>query len=355
MYPLVSVVVPIFNVKKYIDRGLANLFNQQYSNFEVLLIDDGSTDGSRELCEDWARQKQNVKVFHKENEGAGSARNIGLLNAKGDYVYFFDIDDLIDECLLSYNVEIMEKKQVDLVLFGFKTVSLNRDNYEESIFFQERLITSNEELASIYVDALVLVRNGNGFVWNKFYRRSFLQDNQICFENQRIQQDEIFNLKVYRHAQRVYISPFLFYCYYIYETGNTRSRFIADRFDCYKSVYNAFRELQAYWKIKDVRFDEYLYKRFYGNIGQCLRFNLFHPACSWNLTEKKRELSRVMNDIVTQETVHYMLSHKLLGVEEHIYLKLYLMRNMWVLKRCVTFFSMLRVLKRRMTRLIELL
>ena len=353
MYPLVSVVVPIFNVKKYIDRGLANLFNQQYSNFEVLLIDDGSTDGSRELCEDWARQKQNVKVFHKENEGAGSARNIGLLNAKGDYVYFFDIDDLIDECLLSYNVEIMEKKQVDLVLFGFKTVSLNRDNYEESIFFQERLITSNEELASIYVDALVLVRNGNGFVWNKFYRRSFLQDNQICFENQRIQQDEIFNLKVYQHIRHMYISPVLLYHYHIYDTGNTRSRFIIDRFDIYKSVYNAFRELQTQWNIQDTRFDEYLYKRFYNGIGQCLGFNLFHPACSWNLAERKKELHRVMNDTVSKQSIQYMKQNDLLRWKERICLQVYQWENLSLIRVCVVLFTFLSKLKIWMYRLMK--
>ncbi|WP_419082827.1 glycosyltransferase, partial [Phocaeicola sp.] len=81
--PLVSVIVPIYNVVDFINRGIEFLFKQDFTDFEVLLIDDGSTDGSGRICDFWAEKKENIRVFHKENEGAGSARNVGILNAYG--------------------------------------------------------------------------------------------------------------------------------------------------------------------------------------------------------------------------------------------------------------------------------
>ena len=229
--PLVSVIVPIYNVVDFINRGIEFLFKQDFTDFEVLLIDDGSTDGSGRICDFWAEKKENIRVFHKENEGAGSARNVGILNAYGKYLYFFDIDDEPDPELLSYNVRIMEEKEVDYILFGFRVITPSLNNLCDEIRFDEKEICSNEDLRAVYVDTFVLSRHGNGFPWNKFYRRSFLLKYNLFFENQRIQQDEVFNLNLYFYLQKAYISPKILYTYYIYDKGNTRVRFIPDRFD----------------------------------------------------------------------------------------------------------------------------
>ena len=343
--PLVSVIVPIYNVVDFINRGIEFLFKQDFTDFEVLLIDDGSTDGSGRICDFWAEKKENIRVFHKENEGAGSARNVGILNAYGKYLYFFDIDDEPDPELLSYNVRIMEEKEVDYILFGFRVITPSLNNLCDEIRFDEKEICSNEDLRAVYVDTFVLSRHGNGFPWNKFYRRSFLLKYNLFFENQRIQQDEVFNLNLYFYLQKAYISPKILYTYYIYDKGNTRVRFIPDRFDIYLSVYDHFKSLKTYWQLIDPRFDDYLYHRFYYSVKQCLSFNMFHQDCTWTLEEKKKELYRIISNPITKEVFCYMKDHERFSLEGLLYQSVYISGNLELLRVYISVLSLLRRIK----------
>lgn len=343
--PLVSVIVPIYNVADFINRGIEFLFKQDFTDFEVLLVDDGSTDESGRICDFWAEKKENIRVFHKENGGAGSARNVGILNAYGKYLYFFDIDDELDSELISYNVRIMEEKVVDYILFGFRVITPSLNNLCDEIRFEEKEIYSNEELRAIYVDTFVLSRHGNGFPWNKFYRRSFLLKYNLLFENQRIQQDEVFNLNLYFYLQKAYISPKVLYTYYIYDKSNTRVRFIPDRFDIYVSVYKHFNSLKAYWHLIDPRFDDYLYRRFYHSVKQCLSFNMFHQDCIWTLGEKKKELHRIISNPITKEVFCYMKDHERFSLEGLLYQSVYINGNLKLLRVYISVLSLLRRIK----------
>lgn len=344
-FPLVSIIVPIYNVIKFIDRGLNNILLQSYSNFEVLLIDDGSTDGSGDYCEQWAQKDKRIRTYHKENGGAGSARNFGIKRAKGKYIYFFDIDDLMSLDLLSYNVKIMEDKKVDFVLFGFSSIEVDRNLIDE-ISFIEQEIHSNEELKNIYVDSILLSKHGNGFPWNKFYRRAFLEENHILYENQRIQQDEVFNLKLYPFLQKAYISSKILYTYFVYNKGNTRSNFIAERFDIYVSVRDHFEELCNYWNLTDIRFHGYLNKRFYWNVDNCLRFNLFHKNNPWTIKEKKEELKRIMSHDYTIQAIEFMEQTKCLSIEKRLFLCAYKIQSLLLIRIYNSLFQLLRFLKK---------
>lgn len=343
--PLVSVVIPIFNVSQYIGRGLQNILSQQYQNFEIILVDDGSTDNSGLLCDQWAKENSKIRVFHKKNEGAGSARNVGIIEAKGEYIYFFDIDDKADADLLAYNVQIMEEKKVDYILFGFRTVIPSLNNTLDEIRFKECEIHSNEELKNIYVDTFVLSKHGNGFPWNKFYRRSFLLKHHLLFENQRIQQDEVFNLNLYPYLERAYISPKILYTYYIYDQGNTRVRFIPDRFDIYVSVREHFEKLMHYWNLNDQRMEDYLDQRFFTGVLQCCCYNLFHKNCYWSNNEKREEIVRILNHPYTQKAMALRLSRNL-SYEERLYLFLINKCLLKELRIVYKTFSLLHYIKR---------
>ncbi|NDV78859.1 glycosyltransferase [Dysgonomonas sp. 511] len=344
--PLVSIIVPIYNVIKFIDRGINNILSQTYANLEILLIDDGSTDGSGELCDYWSVKEERIKVYHKKNGGAGSARNLGMSKASGKYIYFFDIDDLADKELLDYNVRIMEEKQVDFILFGFSTIEVGRNNIRDEITFVEQEIHSNEELKQIYVDTILLTKNGNGFPWNKFYRRSFLEKHNIIYEDQRIQQDEVFNLKLYLYLEKAYISQKILYTYFIYNIGNTRSHFIEDRFDIYVSVRSHFENLCNYWKLEDSRYDEYLNKRFYNSVEICINFNMFHKDCIWNTKEKKKELKRIMEHCYTKDAISFVEEHKYLNRERRLYLYAYKIQKLFLVRIYNYFFHIARLVKK---------
>lgn len=344
-FPLVSIIIPIYNVSEYIDRGIKNILQQNYPNFEILLVNDGSTDDSASLCDLWAQKDSRIRVFHKVNEGAGSARNVGILNALGKYIYFFDIDDYADADLLSYNVEIMETKEVDYILFGFRTITPHQNNLQDEVSFKEKEIRSNDELKEVYVDTFVLCRHGNGFPWNKFYRRSFLIEHNLLFENQRIQQDEVFNLNLYPYLDKAYISSRVLYTYYIYNKGNTRVRFIPDRFDIYVSVREHFDRLILHWQLKDNRLQSYLDQRFLAGMLTCCTYNLFHPANPWTYLEKKQEVLRILNHPISKKLLKN-LEYK--SFEERLYWNLVLKQDLVVLKVCISIFQLVRLIKNKL-------
>ena len=120
---LVSVIVPVYNTLKYLDRCVSSIVNQTYSNLEILLIDDGSTDGSSQLCDDLANKDDRIKAFHKENAGAGNARNFGIDKANGEFAYFVDSDDYIDATLISKAYNAAHKNDAQVVVFDFNTLT----------------------------------------------------------------------------------------------------------------------------------------------------------------------------------------------------------------------------------------
>lgn len=328
----ISIIVGLYNVSRFlIEKRLLSIFQQTYSNWELILVDDGSTDNTGAICDSFAMSDSRIKVIHKENGGLGSARNAGLDIATGKYIWFYDVDDDADDELLSKCVAKIEKDDSDIVVFGFKAVDVSAQ-IEDMVVFEDKLILGQKQLKECYIDDLLLVKHGNGFAWNKFYRRSFIEEFKIRYANQRIQQDEVFNLEILKYVKKVSISSDVLYTYYIYSQGNNRSNFIRDRFDIYKDIYHSFLTIKCLWGINDERFDRYVYARFFSGIGQCLRFNLFHRKCVWTLREKNIELNRILKDELSRETFEYMSRNSLLTAEDIVFLNVYKVRSVLLLR-----------------------
>lgn len=118
----VSIIVPVYKAEPYIRKCIDSILSQTFTNFELLLIDDGSPDNCGKICDEYAELDTRVHVFHKENGGVSAARNLGLDHAKGDYVCFIDSDDWIDPDMLETLIGWEQKKQTDLLFFGLKYV-----------------------------------------------------------------------------------------------------------------------------------------------------------------------------------------------------------------------------------------
>ena len=345
--PKVSIIVGCYNVAKWLQKGRLNdIYNQTYSNWELILVDDGSTDDTPVLLDAEAAKDERVKVIHKENGGLGSARNAGMDLATGDWIWSVDVDDNVDIDCIEYCVKEAERRQVDVLMFGFYAITPHLGT-KETIQLQETVINTRQELRDAYLDSILFVPNGNGFFWNKFYRRSFIEEHHLRFADQRIQQDEYFNLKVYEHLERCYISPCIFYHYYIYNTGNNRSKFIANRFENYMSIIHQFRKLQQTWGITDERFEDYLQKRLFSDMESCLLFNLSHPACLWSKNEKAAEIARVLDNKDVRGAISY---NKQLGLnfEHRLYLSSIESRNLCRIQLALGFFRLLRSIKSKL-------
>ena len=125
--PLISIIVPCYNIEKYISKTLESVRNQTFQNFEIILIDDGSKDNTGKILDDYNKKDKRIKVIHKINEGVSQARNIGIENAVGEYIYFLDGDDLIEKNLLERANEVFKNNKVEIFSFGFNMVYENEE------------------------------------------------------------------------------------------------------------------------------------------------------------------------------------------------------------------------------------
>ena len=114
-HPKISIIIPVYNVEKYLDRCIDSIINQSLKDIEIILVDDGSPDNCPQLCDEWAKKDSRIKVIHKENAGLGMARNTGMQHATGEYIAFIDSDDYVDLDMYAKLLEKAELHNADIV------------------------------------------------------------------------------------------------------------------------------------------------------------------------------------------------------------------------------------------------
>ena len=308
MKPLVSIAIAAYNVEQFLRSGIKYIQNQTYSNIEIILVDDGSTDNTPVICEELAKEDDRIRVFHKPNGGLGSARNVGIKNAQGEYLYFFDVDDSLDSNYICESVSFAEEKKVDLIIYSYYA-RFSNSTKEEYIGTPDIEIHNNEQLKEVFCNKLLWMKHGNGFVWNKFYRLSFLKQNNILFGNLRIQQDEPFNLQIYPLINDVYICSKAYYHYILYVNNNAGSRYLPDKTDIVSNVYNSFMKLYLSWNLNDKAVIDYIYHRYVSGIFNVVTCNYFHKDCHLSEKERYRIINNILNNPELLEVMKYTSIH----------------------------------------------
>lgn len=234
--PLVSVVVPVYNVETYLTECVDSIVGQTYGNLELLLIDDGSKDSSGEICDDYAAKDHRVRVIHKENGGVSSARNLGIDQAQGEYLVFVDSDDRIDPTMVEKMVNAITRYRTDLVICGYERF---RDDWSQAfrISAYSTIIFQNlSELAGVYTAA-----GTNMFgvsIWAKMYNLQIIRQNSISFrEDISYEEDCVFNLDYFNHVQYTCV---LNECLYSYRQMD-QSLSKGYRRDSYRFLVNGYR------------------------------------------------------------------------------------------------------------------
>lgn len=225
----ISVIVPVYNVSPYLQRCFNSIINQTYSDLEIILVDDGSTDGSGELCDRLAEQDDRVRVFHKPNGGLGSARNVGIQAAKGNYLGFVDSDDWIEPTMYATILKLMQENRAQIGACGIRRVTESGDSsfYNENL--QERHIYTTEEALN------ELPRNErlSNSMCNKLFQREtivgLIINEQIAYE------DNPFTPQCIGRAKTVIYTAEPFYCYYEREGSISRKDFSIKEFDRVKA------------------------------------------------------------------------------------------------------------------------
>ena len=293
---IISIVVPIYNVSRFIDRGIGQLLSLTYKEIEILLVDDGSTDASPSMIDQWASQYPFITALHQNNAGAGIARQNGIDHAKGEYVWFYDIDDEIEPDLLGRCLPYLDG-ELDILLFGYDTWD-SKYNFRQDCSFPPLKVKSNVEVKERYSKYIFGQYHLNGFVWNKIYRLSFLRNNNIRFQNQKLQQDEIFNLIAYKYVNNLQVIPDILYHYFIYHNGNTRSFIIPHRLPIFQEVRDNFLSLYHYWNLDNKDILSYIYNRHIVSVIIALNFNF-----SKSFVYGRKDFLWAVNDSSIQETL----------------------------------------------------
>lgn len=216
-----SIIVPVYNVEKYICRCIDSILVQTFSDFELLLIDDGSTDRSGRICDEYAEKDTRIKVIHKPNSGVSTTRNIGIDHAKGKFICFVDSDDWIENDYLQHIKD--EMYDFDILFFG--SIWHYEDGSSRSLCLHEFDCKTELHEAIFYLLKNNTKINYYGFTWNKVFRRDIIERFGIRFVDQlSISEDEVFTLAYCIHIQSLKIIESPLYHYLWKMQGLTHSK-----------------------------------------------------------------------------------------------------------------------------------
>lgn len=239
---IVSIVVPVYNVEKFLKECLDSICTQTYTNLEIILIDDGSTDSSGKICDDYAKLDKRIKIFHNKNYGVSYSRNLGIKEANGKYIVFIDSDDVIESNYIEISVEMIKKDNSDIVIVA-------HDIIDELLNKKECLTLPNtSNLTGIFKDDYYYLSNYLITPWGKLYKLDIIKYFSIYFpEDFVVSEDRIFNYMYFKFINKyTFINKLL---YHYFRRGNislsknmTQETFIANvkRLEIQK---NFFRDL----------------------------------------------------------------------------------------------------------------
>lgn len=290
--PLVSIVVPIFNMGTQLRNAAKYIMAQTYENIEIILVDDGSEDDTPEVCRELAGKDERVTFFRQENMGSGPARNKGIENASGEYIYFADADDEMSENLIERIVERMEKGDCDMAVFGFKRIF--KDGSEKEIRKLNGCIFDGDEVRCEYHkfygnNSLTGIQ---GAPWNKMFRLGLIKKYGIKYPPLRRHQDEVFIMRYVDKMRRVvFIDDVL----YLHNTNDREQFFkkIPENYFEIVSNLNTFRMKYIYgWNKDNIEMLDIICRDFVYDTGLALMFS-FNPKWRYSFLDRYRVIKGI--------------------------------------------------------------
>ncbi len=231
-----TIIVPVYNVEKYIEKCVDSILAQKLKNYEIILINDGSTDNSGNICERYARKYKNIKTIHQINKGLSGARNAGIKKAKGEYLMFIDSDDFIND-KISLN-EIIDKAKEDVIQFKWVYYYENKNKY---IYFKDTGLYSTQNFEDLLFEE---VKNGTLSIsaCNKIVRRSLIVDNNIYFDENLVSEDIDWSLKLYLNVKSMKVINEDVYVYRQQRVGSITNTINE------KNVFSLFKIIEYWYK-----------------------------------------------------------------------------------------------------------
>lgn len=283
-----SIIIPVFNAAETVDDCIMSVVSQTYQSFEILLVDDGSDDGSLEICEQWKKKDSRIRVFHQKNCGASSARNTGIRNAIGQYIQFVDADDTItSDCLEKIQTIIERYQEPDVVEYRLNYFGPNGVNNIQGTILKDG-IYDREYLQNVFLPCMLQCEENREIYYNlfnvlRFVKRGLLINQDIFFDEQiKRWEDMLFAIQVFSHADKMAVTSDALYNYYGHIGGGLGGKYDPNTFYYVKKTYMKLTELCG------ERYDmysEYAEQKKVEQIERCVR-----EICDNEDRNRRREL-----------------------------------------------------------------
>lgn len=238
MKPLISIIVPVYNVEAYMNQCIESIVGQTYKNIEIILVDDGSTDNCPTLCDDWKVKDDRIKVIHKENGGLSDARNVGIQIAQGEYIGFVDSDDVIEKSMYESLLEVISKYEADIV--QCQTIKYSELRSLEFISSEnDRIMVLDSH------DAVELLIKGKGVicaVYSMLIKSNLAKS--VLFEVGKINEDVLWTYRIMVNAKKVVLTSKTLYGYFQRSGSIMNSEYTEKRFDALEALQKRAQEVK---------------------------------------------------------------------------------------------------------------
>lgn len=296
----VSVIMPVYNVERYVGRAIESILSQTFEDFEFLIVDDGTPDNSGRICDEYAARDGRITVIHKENGGAPSARNTAMDRAKGRYYYFLDSDDWAEPTMLADMVALAEQHKAQLVVAGFYIDTYYNDtDYVTQTLSQPSAVYDRETFRR---EAYRLFDHNLLYTpWNKLFSADYIEEHGLRFP-QTFWDDFPFVLSVIRDVERVCVTEKAYYHFLRARAESETAKYVAAMYDKREEEHGWMEELYRYWAYTSPETEEFLARRYIERLVGCLE-NVTNPQCTLSPAEQRKAITRMIGSERAQKAV----------------------------------------------------
>lgn len=293
----ISVITPVYKVEKYLRKCIDSVLAQTFTDFELFIVDDGSPDNCGKIADEYEKKDSRVKVIHKENGGAPSARNAGMELAKGEYYYFPDSDDWLEPTYLEELYKTAVNTKAQLVISGFVMEYYEKDSEQSYAVFEEKKVFNNKQEVRdnihYYFNNMMMA-----VPWNKLYKADYIRNNHLKYPD--LKWDDLhFNMEVIMNIDKVAISNSKGYHFFRSRQGSeTTSVFDGLLYQKRKEQFEHIMKVYKYWDIKDKDILAVIYGYYSSRLVQCVQEIAINKD-----TNKRKLIKNIVEDQLTIEAM----------------------------------------------------
>lgn len=303
--PKISVIMPVYKVEDYVGKAIESIQNQTLSDFEFLIVDDGTPDKSGEICDAYAKEDDRLIVIHQKNGGAPSARNAAIRQAKGEYLYFMDSDDWAEPQMLEDMYQLAKENSSQLVIAGF---------YIDTYYAPEKYITNDfvardevYKTAKEFREGAYTLFDHNLLYspWNKLFETAYIREHQLEFP-MTFWDDFPFILSVIRDIERVSVTSKQYYHFIRARAESETAAYRPDMYEKREEEHNWMIDIYRHWEVFDYTSKEMIARRYVERFIGCVE-NLTNPNCTMTLRQKRKKVKEMLSKKHVRECVRIMV------------------------------------------------